>query len=113
MYAKSSKQTIVSKSSAEAELVSLCDGVGTLLACRNCIEGLGVTLSTLVVHEDNLSVLDLVKADALCNMRTRHMSIKLIFIKQFVDKGIFSVVNCNTDAMLADVLTKATTRPKF
>ena len=63
MYAKSSKQTIVSKSSAEAELVSLCDGVGTLLACRNFIEGLGVTLSLSVVHEVNRAVLELVKAD--------------------------------------------------
>ena len=35
------------------------------------------------------------------------MSFKLFFIKQFVDKGILSVVYCNTDAILADLLTKA------
>ena len=56
MHAKSRKQTIVTKSSAEAELVSLCDGVGTLLACRNFIAGLGVSLSPSVVHEDNQAV---------------------------------------------------------
>ena len=113
VYAKSGKQTIVTKSSAEAELVSLCDGVGTLLACRNFVEGLGVSLSPSVVHEDNQAVLELVKADGPYNMRTRHMSIKLFFIKQFVDKGILNVVYCNTDVMLADLLTKALTGPKF
>ena len=57
--------------------------------------------------------MELVKADGPCNMRTRHMSIKFFFINQFVDKGILCVVYCSTDAMLADVLTKAITGPKF
>ena len=66
-----------------------------------------------VVHKDNQTALELVMADGPYNMRTRHMSTKLFFIKQFVDKGILSVVYCNTDAMLADLLTKAITGPRF
>ena len=70
-------------------------------------------MSPSVVHEDNQAVLELDKVDDAYNMRTRHMSIKLFFTKQFVDKGILSVVHCNTDAKLANLLTKAITGPKF
>ena len=70
-------------------------------------------MSSSVVHEDNQALLELVKADGSYNMRTRHMSIKLFFIKQFVDNGILNVVYCNTNAILADLLTKAITGLKF
>ena len=39
---KSSKQNIITKSSAEAELVALCNGVVMLMACRNILFGFGV-----------------------------------------------------------------------
>ena len=70
-------------------------------------------MSASIVHEDNQAVLKLVKADGPYNMRTRHMSIMLFFIKQFVTKVILSVVYCNTDAMSADLLDKVITGPKF
>ena len=71
------------------------------------MEGLGVTLSSSVVHGDNYAVLELVKADG------PNKTIKLFFIKQFVDKGFLSVAHCNTDAMLAYLLTMVPTVPKI
>ena len=60
IYAKSSKQALVTKSSTEAELVSLSDGVTVLLASRNFLIGLMVELEPSIVYEDNKAVLELI-----------------------------------------------------
>lgn len=113
IYAKSSKQAMVTKSSTEAELVALCDGVTIALACRNFILGIGVDMRHCVIYEDNKAVLELIKTEGPFSMRTRHLSVKLFFTKQFVDDGTLKVKYCNTDDMIADVLTKPLTGVKF
>ena len=110
---KSNAQHIVTKSSAEAELVALCDGVSVLIGCRNFLTHLDVELTPSVVYEDNKAVLEMVKSDGPFSLRTRHMGIKLFFTKQYVDNGDIVIKYCPTDSMLADMMTKALTGIKF
>ena len=110
---KSSKQSIVTKSSAEAELVALCDGVAMVMACRNFLSGLGVELGPSTVYEDNKAVLEMIKVDGPYSLRTRHLSIRLFFSKQFVDNGDIVVRYCATENMIADMLTKPLVGARF
>ena len=57
---KSSKQNIVTKPSAKAELVALCNGVAMPMACRNFLSGLGVELRLSIAYEDNKAVFEMI-----------------------------------------------------
>ena len=59
------------------------------------------------MYEDNKAVLEMIRSDGPFSLRTRHLSIKLFFVKQFVDKKEVMVKFCRTEAMVADMLTKA------
>ena len=103
---KSFKQNIVTKSSADAELVTLCDDVAMLMACRKFLMGVGVKLEVSTVYEDNNAVLEMIKVDEPYNSHTRHLSIRLFFSKQFVYNGYIVARYCATEIMIADMLTK-------
>ena len=45
--------------------------------------------------------------------RTRHMDVRYHFIRDQINDGIITVRYCATRDMLADVLTKAMSRPVF
>ena len=66
-----------------------------------------------VIYEDNKAVLELIKTDRPHSMRTRHLSVKLFFTKQYIDDGILKVQYCNTEDIVADMLTKPLTDVKF
>ena len=54
VYAKSGKQKIVTKSSTEAELVALSDGVGQGILLRNFLVEQGYKMGPAVVYQDNI-----------------------------------------------------------
>ena len=97
---------MVTKSSYEAELVALCDGITAIMGCRNFLSDLEVKLVISTIYEDNRSVLDMIKSDGPFSLRTRHLNIKLFFINQFVKNDDIIIRFCRTDAMVADILTK-------
>jgi hypothetical protein len=57
IYAKSSKQKIVTKASTEAELVALSDSAGQGIHTRNFLVHQGYTVGPVTVYQDNLSCL--------------------------------------------------------
>ncbi len=104
--AKSSKQKMVTKSSTEAELVAICDGVSWALYCKEFVEELGFDFNGITVHEDNKSVLDLIHRGNATNKGSKHIKMRYFFVKQHVDAKEIEVKWCPTEVMLADVLTK-------
>jgi len=104
--AKSSKQKMVTKSSTEAELVAICDGVSWALYCKEFVEELGFDFIGITVHEDNKSVLDLIHRGNATNKGSKHIKMRYFFVKQHVDAKEIEVKWCPTKVMLADVLTK-------
>jgi hypothetical protein len=106
VYGSSSKQKLVTKSSAEAELVALCDGATAALMVRGFMSHQGHQLEPARLMEDNKSAIDMVKAGKPTSRRTKHISMRFYFVKQHVDSGECVIEYCPTGEMLADLMTK-------
>ena len=108
ILAKSQKQRVVSKSSAEAELIGTSD-ISSLLAWEQdfmSYQGYKDEVHPATLHEDNTSAIHLAKNGRSTSDRTRHIKLRYFFVKQFLDNGQFVMTYCPTDCMIADILTK-------
>jgi hypothetical protein len=106
IWAKSSKQKIMTKSSTEAKLVAISDVIGQVLWLRNFLEAQGYVLPAVKLFEDNLSTIALTKSGKSNSSRARHNTIRFFFISGKVLSKEVEVEYMPTDAMLADILTK-------
>ncbi len=68
---RSSKQKLVTKSSTEAELVGLSDSVAHAIQLRNFAMGQGYDQGPVVIFQDNLSCMALVKRGGPRSERSR------------------------------------------
>ena len=106
VYAKSTKQKVVSKSSTEAELIGLSDSASQVLWTREFLIGQGYSVDAATVYQDNMSTMALAKNGRSNSERTRHVNIRYFFIKDRVDQGEVNIEYMPTGDMIADVLTK-------
>ena len=105
-YVQSSKQRIVSKSSTEAEIVAVSDGLSEVIWARNFLVDQGVPLGPAVVYQDNMSTMDLMEKGRSTSSRTKHISIRYFFVKDRVESGEVVIRYAPTEQMVADMLTK-------
>ena len=107
VFIKSAKQTIVAKSSTEAELVATSDSANQLIYARLVLDGLGYPQSEpSVLYQDNMSTMALIKSGRPMNERSRHIGIRYFWITERVSNGEFRVAHMPTELMLANLLTK-------
>ena len=106
VYSRSSKQKLVSKSSTEAELIALSDGLPTVLWAKNFLEAQGFKVNPAVIHQDNKSTITLAEKGRSTTNRTRHMNIRYFFVKDRIDSGDITVKYTSTDTMVADFFSK-------
>lgn len=106
VFVRSAKQKIVSKSSTEAELISVSDGCSQIIWSRDFLIEQGYQMGPAKVYQDNQSTIRLVKNGKSSSERTRHVNIRYFFIKDRVDSGELEVEYCPTNEMHADILTK-------
>jgi len=106
VYNKSSKQKIVTKSSTEAELVGLSDSVSQALHMRNFLVAQGYVIGPIIIHQDNMSCMALIKKGGPCSERSRHISIRYFWLCSKLESGEAIVVHLRTEMMFANVLTK-------
>ncbi len=109
----SSKQKLVTKSSAEAELVGICDGATTAIQVRSFLTHQGHRLEPTPLMEDNESTIKMVQAGKPTTRQSRHINMRFYFVKQHVVSGEVVVVYCCTADMLADMCTKGLTGSTF
>jgi hypothetical protein len=106
IFARSIKQKIVTKSSAEAELVALADEVTNGIWANRFLIQQGYSMPLLVVFEDNQSTISIArKKTSSSSFNTRHIDIKYFFIKDHIGKTLTIKYIPSID-MIADVLTK-------
>ena len=106
VYAKASKQKIVSKSSTEAELVGLTDSSSQIIWTREYLQYQGYDQPPAIVHQDNNSTILLAEKGRSLSARTRHVKIRYFFIKERIDDGEIAIKYLPTELMVADILTK-------
>ena len=103
---KAAKQKIVTKSSTEAELVTLSDATSLAAYQLQFLESIGYKFAPAIMYQDNMSTMRLAENGRSNSDRTKHIKLRYFFIKQYLDSGEFELVHCPTDMMIADILTK-------
>jgi hypothetical protein len=86
IYAKSSKQKLMTKSSTESELVAISDAMGQAMWTRNFVEAQGYIVPLIKLLEDNMSTIALVKNGKSNYSRTRHIAVRYFLVSDKVEK---------------------------
>lgn len=103
---RSKKQSVVSKSTAEAEYRALSQGLSEMLWVRNLLSELKVLRQeSLKVWCDNMSAINIAN-NPVQHDRTKHVEIDRFFIKEKIDAGIVSLAYVRSGQQVADCLTK-------
>ena len=92
---------------SETELVVADMYMPEMLWLLYFMESQGYEVECIGLHQDNTSTQLLMKNGwFLSGKKTKHIRVKFFFIKDRIDDGEMIVVNCPTDGMWADILTK-------
>ena len=114
IFFKSGKQKIVTKSSTEAELVALDDAATYAVWISELLDELNIIYNIpVIIYQDNQSTMIMANAGKGNFKRTKHISNRYFWIKQFLDSGEIKLIYLPTGDMLADLLTKPLTGSAF
>ena len=106
VFAKSSKQKLMTKSSTEAELVGISDAIGQIIWTRNFLIAQGYNLPPASIFEDNMSTIAMIKNGKSNSERTRHIAIRFFFVSDKLNEKEIHIEYISTKNQVADLLTK-------
>ncbi len=107
LLVKSKRQSLVTLSSTEAEMVALTDAVTKALPIFKVMNELGFNVNpTIKVYQDNLSTMYLVRVNEGIGSKAKHFRVRYNFLKELSDDGMIQLLHCPTDDMIADLFTK-------
>lgn len=106
------KQSTVALSSTEAEYMALTNAAKEAVFQRNLILELFGDFQSIKLYNDNRSALQIAK-NYICNNRTKHIDVRYHYIRETIDKKQIIVEHLNTSNMIADILTKPLSSPRF
>ena len=107
---KAKKQSLISLSTAESELIAGCEAVVLAQSTEAMIIDLNDELGAKLLLVDNLAAISL--AEGSGSQRTRHLRVRSNFVKELVDQGDPEVEHCPGEYQLADILTKVLPGPR-
>ncbi len=97
----STQQPINTKSSTEAELVSVVDGMPVVIWTRNFLLDIGYAVNDSVVYQDNQSAILLEQNRRTSSgRRTRHINIRYFFVTDRIMIREMPVEYCPTGEMM-------------
>jgi hypothetical protein len=103
---RSKKQTVVARSTAEAEFRSMAHGVCEVLWMQILLIELGLFKGTpLMLYCDNKAAIDIAN-NPVQHDRTKHVEIDRHFIKEKLERGIICMPYVSSSNQVADILTK-------
>ncbi|RVW52356.1 Retrovirus-related Pol polyprotein from transposon RE2 [Vitis vinifera] len=110
---RSKKQSVVARSSAEAEFRAMAQGICEGIWLNRLLEELRIPLKhPMVLYCDNQAAISIAK-NPVHHDRTKHVEIDRHFIKEKIEEGVFKVSYTPTNCQTADILTKALARVNF
>ena len=106
VWCGSTKQKLVCRSSAEAELVGLSDSIPKIIYCRNFMVSQGHHQDPSVVKQDNKSTIVLAEKGRSTSDRSRHIHIRYFYVKDNILRGDIKLMYQESQDIVADILTK-------
>ena len=107
---RSKKQSVVARSSAEAEFRAMAQGICEGIWLNRLLEELRIpSKHPIVLYCDNQAAISIAK-NPVHHDRTKHVEIDRHFIKEKIEEGFFKVSFTPTNCQTADILTKALAR---
>ncbi len=94
MFCTSLKQTIVAKSSTEAELIAVSDRVGEFIAQNEFYIQQCGSNKPAILYQDNQNTIRLLKNGKSSSDRTKHIKIRFFWLKDRVDVKDILVEYC-------------------
>ncbi len=113
VWSKSGKQTIITKSSFEAELIALSDMASMVLWISLFLRSLGFKADVPTIYQDNTSTMSVATNGLTNNSKTKHIDIRHLWIREVLADNQLRLVYKPTDEMLADGMTKPLIGEKF
>ena len=113
VFVRSAKQKIVTKSSTEAELVSLSDGCSQVIWSRDFVLGQGYGIGPATIYQDNMSTIAMVENGRPTSDRTRHINVRYFFVSDRVSSGEVNIVHLPSQEMSSDFLSKPKVGQEF
>ena len=96
------KSKLVTKSSTEAEIVGLSDGLTNAIWMREMVVAQGYELGPTKIFEDNEGVIKIIKSGRSPKHRTRHLNVRHFFARNREEMGDIKIVYKPTMDMIAD-----------
>lgn len=91
-------------------IVGLC--YSQLLRIKQMLSDYGIIIRNFILLYDNTSVICISK-NSIQNLRTKHIDIKLQFIRDLTELNIFSLHHIDTNIQLVDIFSKSLDFLKF
>ena len=107
---KSSKQSLVSLSSSDAEIIALCSAVCEGMSIRNLLNDLKLKVQDFVCYEDNENCIRFANG---CTKKSKHLDVKFYFIRELVEAKRVRIEKIDGKVQIADTFTKSLGRSKF
>jgi hypothetical protein len=102
----SKQQPVVALSSTESEYIALAAAASLATSLRNLLADIGCPqLAASLIHADNQPSIH-IATNPVTSSRSRHINARFHFIRQCVSNGSVVLKYLQTDAMIADCLTK-------
>ena len=103
---RSKKQSVVARSSAEAEFRALAHGVCEAMWIKRVLEELQVPITAPIrIYCDNKAAISIAHNPVLHD-RTKHIEVDKHFIREKIEGGVICIPYIPTDQQVADILTK-------
>jgi hypothetical protein len=105
-HCKSTGQKLNTKSSTEAELVAISDGLNQPLWAASLIESQGYARHPVSLCQDNQSCIKLVEKGRSTSELTRFIQLRYFWCTDLIRRGLLNVQYTPTESMIADYFTK-------
>ena len=112
IHYKAKLQSVVCLSSTEAEYIALSLGLKDLMWIQNILNELNINLTETNCYCDNQGSIKMAHNEQSTS-KTRHLDIKLQFVKTLVQSGRVNLKYISGDANCADIFTKGLAKPLF
>ncbi|CAE7838747.1 RE1 [Symbiodinium sp. CCMP2592] len=111
VFWKSKRQTLVSLSTAECELIAAVEGVVLGQSVQALAADLWRQEIDKTLYVDNVAAITLAEGGG--SQRTRHLRVRACYLREMLEEGRLKVLHCPGDTQRADALTKALPAPRL